>query len=501
MVTSKKNIEKIVIAIILLINILYLSWRPFQDFNFFDYGSFFDASWRVSVGLVPYRDFIFNTGPVYLFVNAFFFWLFGFTKAAFTINMAVFSTIAALVIYRACRPNIPTFPVLAIMLLSTVAFYWPMAQPWYDQTAYFWSIIGFAVVMRNIPLQNQKHAFLSGLFCGAMAGLSFMSKTNIGAFTGLSLGLTFLAFPYRWRSVSGMAIGTAFVFGVIFLFVPASDYVNQTLIQYGVDRSDRLLRLVYPPNWFNNFYWISFFLIAVNTCFSRKEWQRTILFFVTLVTALFSFLTGSIWERQHYPMMGVVLAQAFVILYLSLKSPVSLRHKRFVQISIPILIIVTLGLAILSSEYGVNRRWGKGSDLYSIGDYKIKAFGGWKCGTDKGEAVDGLHDFIIDNILESDSILNLTDMQIIFPLTGRKGFVGLPFIWHVGHMPRPGKQLLHIRNKILSSPPDWIIINTKPELNIFSTEMLIKYLRIPESFRNRYDAVRFWNQYALLKKR
>jgi len=78
-----KPTEFLTLAIILILNAFFLKFNAFRGLNFFDISAFTDASWRVYSGQKPYVDFMFVSGPVHLYLNAFFFFLFGIGKNAF----------------------------------------------------------------------------------------------------------------------------------------------------------------------------------------------------------------------------------------------------------------------------------------------------------------------------------------------------------------------------------------------------------------------------------
>ncbi len=63
--------EILILLLILVSNALFLHYNTFRCFNFFDMGGFLDASWRVFRGQKPYVDFIYTTGLVRLYMNAF----------------------------------------------------------------------------------------------------------------------------------------------------------------------------------------------------------------------------------------------------------------------------------------------------------------------------------------------------------------------------------------------------------------------------------------------
>jgi len=125
------------LLLMLFVNATVLGRNAFRGFNFFDMGSFLDASWRVFCGQAPYADFIFITGPVHLWMNAFFFVLFGFGKTAVLAHLVAVHSIVILCTFFIAARFAPPWTAILAAALSTVCFYWPVSHPWYDQSAHF----------------------------------------------------------------------------------------------------------------------------------------------------------------------------------------------------------------------------------------------------------------------------------------------------------------------------------------------------------------------------
>jgi len=85
-----------IMSCLLLGNAIFLNFNAFRGFNFFDFGAFMDAAWRVVNGQRPYIDFIYFTGPVHLYVTSFFYAIFGFGQLGVLMNIVVIHSIVIL---------------------------------------------------------------------------------------------------------------------------------------------------------------------------------------------------------------------------------------------------------------------------------------------------------------------------------------------------------------------------------------------------------------------
>ena len=117
-----------------------------------------------------------------------------------------------------------------------------------------------------------------------------------------------------------------------------------------------------------------------------------------------------------------------------------------------------------------------------------------------GEALDAAVIWINKNIPKNESLLVLTDLQVLYPLTGRDSYRGVPFIFAAGELPGLGKQLEQVRNHILTYPPDWIITHRIP-LASHKVRAIVSYLGLKEFILNSYVHAQIYNQYVILRRK
>jgi len=281
-------------------------------------------------------------------------------------------------------------------------------------------------------------------------------------------------------------------------------YAEQSILAFKIpaQQTSRLLPLLFFPTWFINYYWIAVAVVLFNTGLNWKKYQPFMTLFLGIfVLAIFSASTSAMKMSANIPLMGIHTTLAFVLLYKirSLQNPEIRNVKN--RISIAILVLFTLYSIQVSAKRGLDlEAWTYGG-LNPFGDYplKTKQVEGWLAPKESGEAVDHLVEFIDQHIPKTESLLVLTDLQILYPLTKRDSYRGIPFIFSDGLNPPPGKQLEEVKNNILKNPPAWIVTHK----NSFEKSMInfiIPYLGLRDFIMNSYAPVQSWNNYILLKK-
>lgn len=490
----------------LFCNAIFLNFNVFRGFNFFDMGSFLDASWRVYKWQTPYVDFIYISGPVHLYMNAFFFFIFGFGKMAVLAHLLTVSSVIIVVTYFIARKGTNVFFASLIALLSGACFYWPISHPWYDQSAHLWGILAVALIVDQLPIQKSKHKTRYAILSGILTALSFLAKSNIGFAYGIVFVVLFCN-ARDFRSLPVFIITAVLSTITILIWVaPIPLYFDQAFLQNGVAvqnvsfQTRRITYLLTPINWFRGFYW-TLGAVIIWSCgqFIKKLPQEFILFFGVLFVALFSMLTGSMLHESNIPLLGLSCA-----LGVRLNQKVKLlfrRNPNFSEVkyrrTILVFFVLVIAFLIQSTVYGFELRpWTYAGN--PIGDYAVKStpFTGWMCQHEDGEDLDNMVNFIKENIPQNQSLLVLTDMQILYSLTGRDSYRGVPFNFFEKAAPAPGRQLEQVRWNILSHPPDWII--THRFQRSFVT-FLVHYLKLRDFIIEHYEPVKKWNNYAILK--
>jgi hypothetical protein len=459
-------------------------------------GSFLDASWRIYTGQHPYRDFIYYTGPVHLYLNALFFHLFGFGKTAILAHLVfIHSTVIALVFLLA-RRHFPFFITLLITFLTAPSFYWSISHPWHDQTAHLWGIIGIILLAWYTPAASFRKIFWPMLVCGILANLAFITKTNIGTAYFFVFGIIAVTADNKkirlCGYITGLILGGLVSLLIIrhpILFLQQLTAANQVM---AVQRFEFLNNI---GNLFHTFYWAAPVLISWA---GFRQWPKIKMPFLLLLgttsVAIFSLNTAGIIEDAYNFLWGIQIMSAFILLYCVSDEDKKSRLWKVTQTS---LILLTLALIILSVKYGLElKTWSfQGKEI--TGDYLIKSesLKGWRCAFSQGFALDEMASAVNQHIPKDESLLILTDLYIINAITNRESYRGIPFGFMREFLPVPGKQTEEVKTHILENPPDWILTHRAS----FKGE--IEMLELQEEIRDNYKLMKSSQGYILLKRR
>lgn len=506
----KKTLGASIVLVLFLIgNAFFLNYNAFRHFNYHDMGAFLDASWRVYRGQQPYVDFIFLTGPVHLYMNAFFFHLLGFGKGALLAHLIAVHSVVILVTYFMVLRQVPFFISLLVTLLTTTCFYWPVSHPWYDQSAHLWGILGVGLLTRQLFEKRQQGIFLTSFLCGSLVLLSFMTKSNIGTAYGVGFLLVLLTLPEKGKSLPGYFLGALLMTAVFLILFPPEHYFEQVFLFHRIAFLKRLSQAISIRGLFKNYYWVSTGMVAINLLIhwkQRREFLPSLTLFLTvMLVALFSISTGSIVKAANLPLWGVHMALAFILLY-QVKDLCGVPHHRLLhRFSIGFTVLLTGWLIVLSANRGKELlawRW-MGQD--PVGTYAIQAkpLQGWLSDKKMGRILDAMVRYVKREIPPSDSLLILADMEILYALTERESYRGIPHLWHRHRVPAPGPALERVKSHIVSHPPDWMILFEGPA--IYPTnepaDGIVDYLELQAFIDSDYSEVRRWGPYILSRRK
>ncbi len=517
----KKTGLILLLALILTGNAFFLRFNAFRHFNLLDMGSFLDASWRIYRGQRPYMDFVYYTGPVYLYLNAFFFHLLGFGKAAILSHLVVVHSAVILLVFFMLYKRVP-FPVtLSATALTVPSFYWAISHPWHDQTAHLWGIIGLSLLVRNLPFQEPSRALLSfsqlttnknalawgkkssiriSLLCGFFSVLSLMTKSNIGLAYGLMFFTVLAASDNRGKALPGFCAGLL-IGGIVALGLVRfpHEYLDQCLAFSRHDGIKRISKLSIPGNWLVNFYWVAPAIMLPSFIFVKKKSPDAAALFLGITfVGIFTVNTGGMVPLGNNMLWGVHLALAFIALY-SLSWETAPRWSQPLRkISAGLLLALTIFLTVLSVRYGLQLKVWTYFTPNPQGDYALQSepLRGWRFHRFQGEPLDILVNYIKTHVPKNDSLLNLNDLYIIYALTGRDSYPGIPFIFIGDIFPAPGKQTEKMRRVIIGNPPDWVVLDIKTS---YGHELA--WLGLQEEFKRSYAPVIRAGSFLLLKRK
>jgi len=505
--TNLKKLSGILgVLFFLVLNAFFLRFNAFRAFIPYDMGSFLDASWRIYKGQIPFQDFIFTTGPIHLYMTALFFFFFGFSKLALLVHLITISSVVIMATYMIAKKYSSIFISLIVTMLSTACFYWSLAFPLYDHSTHFWGVLAVALVWSQLPLSsNSNKNNFTAFVCGILIALAFMTKSNVG-FSYAAVFFILFSLSKDIKLVGYYIAGGVLVLGLLFIFVFSSaQYYDQSFTNFALTKNTffQIRRFTYPlapVNWLRGYYWLIVLPVLWSSFSLIKELREELVLLLGIFfVAIMGMLTGSMLQESNIMLQGVIAALAFGILTktknISSEKEIKIRCHR----SALFLTVLVFGLTLHSIVYGFELKpWTYVGDPFGNYALKAKPLQGWMLKHEDGEDIDGMVKFIKEEVKPNQSLLVLTDMQILYPLTGRDSYKGIPFFFHENYVPAPGKQVELVRKKILENPPDWII--THRFKRSFVT-FIVQYLELRNFVVEGYDPVKSWHNYAILKRK
>ncbi len=203
--------ERICVAIAVVGIVLVYAWSGRYWVDSVDEGYFLDLSQRVLEGAQPYKDFAtyYTPGIFYLFALAF--KVFGTNLLVIRYLMAAIHGAIALLMYRLTRRVAP-WPIAWLPFAIVAAFdSWPIeTEPHPSWPSLLMCLLTLEVLMRHHASGRLRLLALAG----ATAGVAYLFKQNIGAFTAIGVGGYILLRP---RTPSGrllQALQVGFAVGV-----------------------------------------------------------------------------------------------------------------------------------------------------------------------------------------------------------------------------------------------------------------------------------------------
>ena len=488
------------LMILLAVNFFFLRHNAFRFFNFYDMCFDLDGGWRILNGQRPHTDFICFTGPVHLYMYALFFKIFGFGKSAIFAYLITGSSLVMTIVYGMTRKAIPLAVSLLVTTLTMTSFYWPVSHPWHNQTAMLWEILALSIYVRYLNSLTSKNAFGVAFTCGILMILAFMTKTNEGVIYGTLFLLLFLFSPYRKQLLSGYLIGGAVSFVLAFMFIGCSPLIffEQIMAYSRMMAGPRLSRLMIWSNWFANYYWIPFIIVLFNVWPFRHKYRNFFLLFIgMMMVSIYSLYSNDILRSANIFLWGIFIAVAYLIFYKIKENLTTSRRKKFFRISEWLLVTITSVLIVISVKYDFELKvWTYWENLLGTYALQAKPLKGWLFDEFRGKILDQMVDFIDMNIPKKDSILVVTDMQILYALTDRPSYPGIPIQgFQKDGMPAPGAQLEQVHKTISAHPPDWIVVDIGNVMNE------IPYLGLSEALKTRYTLAKSFGLFAIFKKK
>lgn len=514
--SANRTLPIILVTALLVINGFFLKFNAFRSFNFFDMGSFLDASWRIFIGQRPYVDFMYTAGPVHLYLNAFFFSILGFGKAAVLAHLIIVHSTVIVLTFLIARKHLSIFYAFLCALLTTTCFYWPLSFPWHNQTAHLLGLLALSELFLIFPFTKAKTAFIAGWAAGICVALSLMTKINLGGSYFMVILAVLLTSSKRKQSVFGFVLGiaaTLVVFATV-LINPVR-FFEQTSVYYGSLLKTRGPKLLDIKNWLTNDYWAILLIVLFNLrghlkLIRDESFRQSLLFFLGIYfIGIIAIHFCGMFKPSSIYLWGFHVAFGYIVMDKIKHTCTVSYHEAFHRLSLKLLTLFTFFLIAKSAVYGYQLIGWAYIDRDPVGTYpmKTKALEGWMAEEVPGKAMDEMVQYINSNIPKNELLLILTDMQILYPLTKRDSYRRIPFNFFVGpygYFPVPGKQQEEVTKNILAQPPDWIITHDRNLEYLEPTyfvQDLVSYLNLTEFIDSSYALVKEMPPYQIFKRK
>ncbi len=305
-------IPAVLIALVLFMGLYNLDGDRMND----DEGAYLYASWRVSLGEVPYRDFFVVQMPLSFYVTAGLFKLFGpevwwARAASFLLILGTgFLICAASIKFFGFSRNLSLAMAGLFLLTKHIYFLGRIFMP--DSYMIFFCAVALYFAIEAETKISVKKARLELFLFGFFSGLAVLAKFNgILLIAGYLLYLIYLFARKmdRPRAVVGKAfivsagflLSFGLIYGLLLIFVPGT---YQATFGYHLVKEKAAAALAALPflrlGQFigsHNYGLIPVALIGIIFGAALKEKKRSLLVFVTLAFLFLAFVPGKFFPR------------------------------------------------------------------------------------------------------------------------------------------------------------------------------------------------------------
>ena len=500
-------IDAVLLFIILVLNAVLLITKGTERFEFFDMSAFLDAGYRVSCGQKPFIDFYYNAGPVHLYMHAVSFLLFGFTKKAVMFHLCAVSLTVTALVYVIARLYLHTVFAMLLAALTVFTFYGPICHPWYDQNATLWLMLGVFLWEYGSAFWSESATPRIAAACGILAGISFLTKANVGLAGGVMFMGMFLIDTRRWKlGAIYVLCGLGMLALLALVIQKPADFIDQTLLAYA------------PGGRLKNFWklgiaWeltpnatVVYCALVMAFLGGREYFVKNLPRFVLLAgmtfTGLFMAWTSSMNVQVNIGWIGFQFLYLFI---LARELPVKTfgdAGVRVTRLAMGVLIL----LAIFNLESGIQYTqtlmvwtW---NPFVVRSDYEMQNenFRGWRCSREIGEGLDKTVAYVNANVPKNESLFVFPDATIIYGLTGRDSYRKTPFLFHANQFPT-GRWLDEFREHFIAEPPTWIVLHNlkqHPQPDITAGPIL-EWLKLTDVVANQYEVVWTYQDFSVLR--
>jgi hypothetical protein len=318
-----KNINFLKCFIFLIIIIIPIYGLDYTYHDFQDPSIIWEGVYRLYKGQKPFIDFgiPFGTGVFILpyLVSK----ILGFSMHSLYLSSYILNLIYLLTFYSFFRLLKLNY-VQIILSFFFIGIWVSSKMPWYNASAYIYSIISIYFSYRYIILKKNYYLiFLSGFFCS----LSIFTKQDFGL---LCLAYQICIFIFNYKTLSKKEFLLIFISYLTIISLPFIYYIKSDI-------------------W----YWFNFIinskpgqvdvLTIERTIFEHKKFSIFLFFYICSLGIIlyliskFKFLNLNKKEKFFYGLIGFIFFQKIICGYLSGSGPDAVRD--FISITIPLILI------------------------------------------------------------------------------------------------------------------------------------------------------------------
>ena len=325
-----------------------------------------DGAYRISEGLIPYKDFGTPVGYVFWLIPAMFFKLFGANVFSLIISQSFINAVAGFTFLGVLKQLNVTRTIRGIGLIVFVLTYsiyniWP----WYNHFVFVLELLALWSILKGLNSEDGIKSILWIALAGFISVLGFLTKQDTGALTFiLGLGLIGCHFytTRKWKPVIYYLSG--FLVGIGLLIVPFLSYEFSYWFNMGqAPHSSRinvfdLFHEFLGSSKFIKLYLLFYVLIIGNVIIEKGTsglLKNLPFYFITLFIL---FQASVIQVTSYTPTDGNIYFHSFAIVFLISGLGFSFEgSKRFVVVA---LVFTTL--------------WASGSVWNRFLSSKVKSF-------------------------------------------------------------------------------------------------------------------------------
>jgi hypothetical protein len=310
----------------------------------------------------------------------------------------------------------------------------------------------------------------------------------------------------RWRPLVVYAVAVPAVTGALVLAVaPPAEYLQQNFVDFAttgrLTEFDRLLQALsaLPYGWMGL---AGLAVVAAGGPGWRRRHLPTLALFATAwVTGVFSIWTGSSLVSAGGYLVGVV---AVLLARLAAGLPEADPGRIVRRLPATAWLAAGAGLALFVLHWSADRslaawNWRR-SNLVTNYAMRSPGFEGWRCFSRVGEGVDRAADAIRAIVPPGDTLLVLPDATLLYGLTGRDSYRGIPWAWDVNNSPAPGGRLYaRTIRRLHEDKPDWILLRMQNDAPANATWPLLDALQLRPVLAREYRAAWSAGDFVLLR--